>query len=61
MTTRWVTSNPPKAALIPVDNAPLPMANGATMQRFVTRFGAWWAEVVYPTGFHHWMRLIEVE
>jgi len=31
------------------------------MQRFITRFGAWWAQVVYPGGFTHWMRLIEVE
>jgi len=61
MTTKWVTSNPPKAGLIPVDTVPVVIVNGVTMQRFITRFGAWWAQVVYPGGFYHWLRLIEVD
>jgi len=62
MTTKWVTSNPPKASLIPVDTEPVPIGSSGTMQRYVTtRVGAWWARIVEPSGYTYWVRLINVE
>lgn len=57
---KWVTANPPKGTLIPIDGTPVPVVNGNTMQRFVTQRGYWWAIVTYPSGFHFWVRLVTV-
>lgn len=59
MPDKWVVSSPPYAVLSPIDKDPVPSVNGATVQRYSTRFNAWWCRVVERTGFTYWMRLVK--
>ena len=51
----WVPVPKPNAQLSPIDAQPVQRADGATYQRFATRFGRVYAKVVEPNGFTLWL------
>lgn len=57
MSDMWVVSNPPHADLTPVDTVPVIGVNGASMQRFSTKYGKLFLRVIEKDGFAYWMRL----
>lgn len=59
MTERWFPVSKPGADLSPVDAEPVPRADGATWQRFVTAHGKQFCKVVHAGGLVTWLQLIQ--